>query len=164
MSFIENENGVSYKAGYFLSSAICTRETMEGTQSLATTYDDGTMYVKAGTIYPSNDEDAIGIVYEDCDVTNGNMPCSVVTKGSVYEDILPITSYAYNAVTPAGTENPSEEGWYEADDDTYVLSTDTTVDSDKTYYTKDAVRMSSDARTALVALGFTFSDKPVVTR
>lgn len=40
----------------------------------------------------------------------------------------------YAAVTPAGTEDPSAEGWYELVDGDYVLTTDTTVDSTKTYY------------------------------
>lgn len=40
-------------------------------------------------------------------------------------------------VTPTGSENPSEEKWYEYDDEneTYSLSEDTTVVSGKTYYT-----------------------------
>ena len=46
----------------------------------------------------------------------------------------------YTAATPVGTENPSEEGWYErsgsAEPYTYTLTTDTTVDSQKTYYVK----------------------------
>lgn len=44
------------------------------------------------------------------------------------------TTYTYSAVSPVGTENPSEEGWYELDGTDYVLSADTTVDSGKTYY------------------------------
>lgn len=46
------------------------------------------------------------------------------------------TAISYNAVTPEGTENPSEEGWYELDDSDYILSEDTAVDSEKTYYEK----------------------------
>lgn len=51
--------------------------------------------------------------------------------GKFYE-----TSYVdYDAVTPAGSENPSEEGWYEEDGaGGYVLTTDITVDPTKTYY------------------------------
>lgn len=43
----------------------------------------------------------------------------------------------YDEVTPVGTENPSEEGWYEYDsvNDEYVLTSDITVESGKTYYT-----------------------------
>ena len=40
----------------------------------------------------------------------------------------------YEAVTPAGSENPVTEGWYEKDGDVYTLSADTTVDPLKTYY------------------------------
>ena len=45
-------------------------------------------------------------------------------------------SVSYSAVTPVGTENPATEGWYEKNGDVYVLSEDTTVDSEKTYYEK----------------------------
>lgn len=50
------------------------------------------------------------------------------------------TTYEYDEVTPVGTENPSEEGWYEYDNATqqYVLTEDVTVDGGKTYYTKGA--------------------------
>lgn len=44
--------------------------------------------------------------------------------------------YVYTAITPEGTENPSSEGWYEKDGTSYKLSADTTVDNDKTYYTR----------------------------
>lgn len=42
----------------------------------------------------------------------------------------------YSAVTPVGTENPKEEGWYEYDSVTqeYTLTEDETVDGTKTYY------------------------------
>lgn len=43
---------------------------------------------------------------------------------------------SYQAVTPTGTENPSTEGWYEKNGDTYELSADTEVDATKTYYVK----------------------------
>lgn len=43
-------------------------------------------------------------------------------------------SVTYTAVSPVGTENPSEEGWYVLSGNRYILSTDTTVDSNKTYY------------------------------
>jgi hypothetical protein len=50
----------------------------------------------------------------------------------------PAPTYTYTPVTPVGTEDPSEEGWYERSGTegsyTYALTTDTTVDSEKTYY------------------------------
>lgn len=40
----------------------------------------------------------------------------------------------FSEVTPEGTENPQEEGWYEESSGTYILTSDITVDSSKTYY------------------------------
>lgn len=48
---------------------------------------------------------------------------------------LDATIEKYIQVTPVGTEDPSAENWYESDGaGGYVPSTDTTVDSGKTYY------------------------------
>jgi hypothetical protein len=44
----------------------------------------------------------------------------------------------YTAVSPVGTEDPYDEGWYVLDGDTYRLTTDRTVDSNKTYYELDS--------------------------
>lgn len=51
-------------------------------------------------------------------------------------DVVIIDNSSYSAVTPVGSENPSTEGWYEIINGEYVLSTDTTVDAQKTYYAK----------------------------
>lgn len=89
MSFISNETGAPvYAPGYFLASADCKRFTTEIAQAKGTTVGTAKV-VKAGTVYPSNDGNAIGIVYEDVDVTNGDAPGSIVTDGVVYEDRLP---------------------------------------------------------------------------
>ena len=45
-------------------------------------------------------------------------------------------TYTYTKVTPIGTENPSEEGWYESVNEEYVPSEDTEVDEEKDYYTR----------------------------
>lgn len=63
-------------------------------------------------------------------------------KLKALEDVLYGTDgeVTYTAATPVGTENPSEEGWYErsgsAEPYTYTLTADTTVDAQKTYYVK----------------------------
>ena len=49
-------------------------------------------------------------------------------------NIVVVDLSAYIGVTPAGSENPSEEGWYELVGGKYVLSEDTTVDNEKTYF------------------------------
>ena len=92
MSFIYGpDQGVMYEAGYFLvEDEPVTRETRTIPQTGATTAANGAKYVKAGTPFPANDATAIGITYEDVDVTSGAMPGSVVTKGVVYEDRLPV--------------------------------------------------------------------------
>lgn len=48
------------------------------------------------------------------------------------------TTYTYDAVTPVGTENPQEEGWYVSDGQGgYELTTDSEVQSGTTYYEKN---------------------------
>lgn len=91
MSFNQKTNGKGYAPGYFLASADCDRETVEvsKTHSQVVTNADGTKYVPAGAVIPSNDGNAKGILYEDVEVTTGNMPGSLVTRGVVYEDRLP---------------------------------------------------------------------------
>lgn len=86
MSFIgSDETSTVHAAGWFLAHEECTRKTktMPATGDLVTTAANGTKYVKMGTIFPANDATAIGIVYEDVDVSTGAMPGSVVTKGEV---------------------------------------------------------------------------------
>ena len=171
MSFIQNdETSKVYAPGYFLAHEECVRETREFAQNsaLVQTTDEGGKYVPMGTAYPTNDGNAIGITYEDVDVTTGNMPGSVVTRGEVYEDRLAITGESYDAVTPETGDNPKEKGWYERSGSAgayvYTLTTDTTVQDGTTYYARSDVRLASAAKTALAALGFKFKTDPAVTR
>ena len=104
MSFIGVvEQGNIYAPGWFLAHEECERKTRQIAQTGATNV-NGRKYVKAGTVYPSNDANAVGLVYEDVDVTTGNMPGSVVLKGVVYEDRLPVAlaSAAKTALTGKG--------------------------------------------------------------
>lgn len=169
MSFIsENKTSTVHAAGWFLAHEECTRLTKTIPQSMATTAADGTKYVKMGTIFPSNDANAIGIVYEDVDVTTGNMPGSVVTKGEVYEDRLPEAADTYSTATVPSGGNPKTLGLYERSGSSpnyvYTLTTDTTATQGKTYYSYDGKKIASAAKTALQALGFKFVTEPAVTR
>lgn len=172
MSFIERNatQGQVYAPGYFLAHEECVRETRQFNQdsTLVKTAANGGKYVPMGTAYPTNDGNAIGITYEDVDVSSGNMPGSVVTKGDVYENRLAITGESYDAVTPETGDNPAEKGWYERSGSAgayvYTLTTDTTVTEGKTYYAKSDVRIASAAKTALAAKGFRFVSEPTVTR
>ena len=112
MSFItmNDKTGKVYAPGWFLAHEECVRETYEIAQEGAIS-DNGGKYVKMGTLYTVTTEvegedvtDYIGFVYEDVDVTSGNMPGSVVTKGVVYEDRLPaeLASAAKSALVAKG--------------------------------------------------------------
>lgn len=92
MSFIgAKKEGETYAPGWFLAHEECTRETKEIAQGHAQVVTEGTTkHVPMGAFYPANSSGTVeGIVYEDVDVTSGNMPGSVVTKGVVYLDRLP---------------------------------------------------------------------------
>ena len=90
MSFNQKNNGRGYAPGFFLASADCDRETVEVSASHAQAVTIGDKkIVPAGAVIPSNDGNAKGILYEDVEVTTGNMPGSLVTRGVVYEDRLP---------------------------------------------------------------------------
>jgi len=52
------------------------------------------------------------------------------------ENVIVDDLSTYAAVTPQAGDNPSTEGWYELVNGKYVESTDTEVDSGKTYYAK----------------------------
>ena len=106
MSFIQSPEftGKGFNAGYFLvDDENCTRVTAQISASHAAvvTRADGTKYVPAGSIIPSNNSAAVGILYEDTDVTTGDMPGSIVTAGVVYKDRLPVVidSSAASAMT-----------------------------------------------------------------
>lgn len=93
MSFIADKQGAAYAPGWFLAHEECERKTRQFEQTNATTAADGSKYIPMGSFYPANDSSTVeGIVYEDVDVTTGDMPGSVVLKGTVYLDRLAETA------------------------------------------------------------------------
>ena len=91
MSFTQNDSTSRvYAPGYFLASEICERKTrtISATAASVKTASNGGKYVPGGTVYPNNNSTAEGIVYEDVDVTTGDMPGSVVLSGKVYQNRL----------------------------------------------------------------------------
>jgi len=103
MSFIGDlTKNKSYHPGYFLAREECTRKTRQMLQANAVTADNGGKYIPMGTIFPADDATAEGIVYEDVDVTSGDMPGSVVLAGTVWEDRLTISSDAKSALEGKG--------------------------------------------------------------
>lgn len=51
--------------------------------------ENGRFIIKAGTVYPANDETAIGLVLQDYDVTDSDASMAIVIHGFVREDRLP---------------------------------------------------------------------------
>ena len=91
MSFIGNKTNRGYAPGWFLAEEECSRETVQvaANHAQAITLADGSKIVPMGAVIPANGATAKGILYEDVEVTTGNMPGSIVTRGAVYEDRLP---------------------------------------------------------------------------
>lgn len=50
---------------------------------------DGRKIIKAGTIYPANDETAIGVVFSDMDVTDGDRTGTIIIHGFIKTAALP---------------------------------------------------------------------------
>lgn len=105
MSFVKiNERqGTVYAPGYFLSDPEhCTRvtKTIKATDSNVKTASNGGKYVPMGATYKEGDT-VVGVVYEDVDVTNGDMPGSVVTAGTIIKDRL-VTPDDATALKAAG--------------------------------------------------------------
>ena len=51
---------------------------------------DGRKIIKAGTIYPTNDADAVGVVFQDVDVTDGDREGSLIRHGFILVEKLPV--------------------------------------------------------------------------
>lgn len=169
MSFIYGDKlGQVYAPGWFLAHEECVRKTKEISSEGVSADAYGHKHVPIGKIWPSADSNAVGIVYEDVDVTAGNMPGSVVMSGVVYEDRLPEAVDSYSSATVSSGGNPKQLGLYERSGSSpnyvYTLTTDTEVSSGKTYYSYDGKLIPSAAKTALEGKGFTFVTEPTVTR
>lgn len=58
------------------------------------TQENGRYVVKAGTPYPANDATAIGLVFNDYDVTDGDVNMAILIHGFVLTEKLPVTIQA----------------------------------------------------------------------
>lgn len=91
MSFTSSTSGTIFHAAQFLvDDEACLRETATISASHLQKLTRGhRTIVPAGAIIPANGSTAVGILYEDIDVTDGDAAGSIITKGTVYEDRLP---------------------------------------------------------------------------
>jgi len=83
--------GATFEPGWFLvDDEACLRLTKTVSASHAQAVErQGRTVVPAGAVVPANDATAVGILYEEIDVTEGDAPGSVVVEGTVYGDRLP---------------------------------------------------------------------------
>lgn len=98
MSFTkDNVKSTVYAPGWFLADPEhCVRKTytIKSNSDDVKETENGGKYVPMGTVYKAKEgiagaKVAIGFLYEDVDVTTGDMPGSIVRNGTVYEDRLP---------------------------------------------------------------------------
>lgn len=88
---IPERQGAVYAPGYFLAGnehVVRLTRTLSSESDSVVEAETG-KYIPMGTIFYDENEDPEGIVYEDVDVTNGDMPGSVVLSGVVYTNRLP---------------------------------------------------------------------------
>lgn len=120
-----------------LSAALATTHSLGivkgGTGTMIGDHGEVNVYQRLQEDYVSDPQSSVSVPYYDSRFRLNKEDNGNYKKGGIYE-------LQINAVTPVGTENPSEEGWYEyagtyGDDSEYELTEDTTVDSEKTYYT-----------------------------
>lgn len=131
-----------------LSAALATTHSLGivkgGTGTMIGDHGEVNVYQRLQEDYVGDPGSRVSVPYYDSKFRLNKEDNGDYKKGGIYE-------LQINAVTPIGTENPSEEGWYEyigtyGDDSEYELTEDITVDSEKTYYTIAWVLVSANSQ------------------
>lgn len=78
----------------FIASAVGLRQITEQIPQTMGKQDYDRLIVPAGTIFPSNDANAIGVLTEPVDVTYGDHEGSVIVGGHLYGNRLPVAPAA----------------------------------------------------------------------
>ncbi|KRN34436.1 hypothetical protein [Lactiplantibacillus plantarum] len=80
----------------FLASEKVTSftQTVDDTNYNVQTDALGHKVIPAGTVYPTNDAKAIGVTYNEVDVTEGKQPVAVIQEGWLLGQRLPVTPSA----------------------------------------------------------------------
>lgn len=128
-------------------------------------------YKPSGSVYfadlPALDVSRLGNVY---DIKDAFTTTSDFQEGAGKDypagtnvAIVSVEGEFYTEVTPIGTENPSQEGWYVLDDDEYILTTDTEVESGTTYYSYSDYKMMYDANSGFIDTSHFVTDTDYAT-
>lgn len=94
----------------FLASEVGLRlvSTTARTGSALVTTENGRKIIKAGTVYPSNDASAQGIIFQDVDVTDGDAAAPLMVAGYYYSDKISADSTAVEALKGKGLFGENE--------------------------------------------------------
>lgn len=92
----------------FLASAKYHNYTRQISDEGVTANSKGKKIVKAGTVYKNENGVAIGLVFNDVDVTEGPQPGAVMYEGWVYAARLPETISAADKATMPGIKFKDE--------------------------------------------------------
>lgn len=88
MSFIrKNDKSTGGNAGFFMESEVGLVRKTRQIKAEGATEINGEKYVLAGSLFTGTGGEK-GIIYEDVNVTSGDMPGSVVLAGRVYGDLI----------------------------------------------------------------------------
>jgi len=102
-----NTVGIDTVPAFIASEVGFKTITCQFSNSGLTANDEGYIIIAGGTVYPTNDASAKGIVLEDIDVTEGSFAGSLIVGGYIYENRLPddVESTAKAVLTNIKFEN-----------------------------------------------------------
>ena len=89
MSYIRTK-AASTTANFLASAVGLIRKSCTVSAAGVTADEYGNKFVPAGTIWPANDATAVGILFDDVDVTDGDHAGSIIVAGRILQDRLPV--------------------------------------------------------------------------
>ena len=101
MSHFYRVNG-TFRPNFLESEVGLVLKTYQIPASMGVADEYGNKIVSAGTVYPSNDASAVGIVFNDIDVTHGDHEGSVMLAGRVLKERLDVQSAAETPLKTSG--------------------------------------------------------------
>lgn len=101
MSHFYRVNG-TFRPNFLDSEVGLVMKTYQIPSTMGVDDEYGNKIVAAGTVFPSNDGSAVGIVFTDVDVTHGDHEGSVMIAGRVLKTRLDIESSAESPLKAAG--------------------------------------------------------------
>lgn len=139
MSHFYRVNG-TFRPNFLDSEVGLVMKTYQIPSTMGVEDEYGNKIVSAGTVFPSNDGSAVGIVFTDVDVTHGDHEGSVMLAGRVLKERLDVQSAAETPLKTSGivfVDAPEvSRGYkvtYEKDDGTGTPPVDTNEYQDGSY-------------------------------